>query len=154
MANCEGDCDRDGDCQSGKCVHDAIPNGCDGSMYSQWTDYCGDATVNAAATFDHFDDEFAESSSSGSRPKDTLMMITGSAIGAVFIVAIVVVFLVSRSRRNAAKSGDRHDGPAVHVPDCSVAEIGDIEMESVDKETPNDVTMGGGDGVDGVEVTS
>ena len=118
-------------------------------MYSQWTDYCGDATVNAAATFDHFDDEFAES-----RSNDALLKIIGSAIGAVFIVAIVVVFLVSRSRRNAAKSGDRHDGPAVHVPDCSVAEIGDIEMESVDKETPNDVTMGGGDGVDEVEVTS
>jgi len=39
---CQGDCDRDSDCQSGLiCVMDAVPEGCSGAMHYSNADYCG-----------------------------------------------------------------------------------------------------------------
>jgi len=133
---CQGDCDGDSDCQSGLvCVHNAVPNGCGGEMYSSFADYCGDSTTNAAANgvADHDPEDMTGSDEVATSFNDFIPTILGAAAGAMAIAAVVAVVVMMRKRKTASKKTEI-EMKAVHVPDHSVATKTNTEMEE-EKET-------------------
>lgn len=121
LSLCQGDCDNDSDCEGDLvCVHDAVPEGCSGTLATRSDDYCGlkGDTVDAAAAVTK---ERVNNDSSGVGLGDWhSAFVYGAAGAALVIVAIVAISCAVNRAMNGNDEVDIKACDAVHVPNDSV----------------------------------